>query len=74
MRVMSDCQYRYHACSRSSKIFPVAGEMRAARADLLNIEIDQISIKAKTPEGLNLDTWPNVTAVALVERLVNPKI
>src|SRR6202163_3955530 len=36
------------------KIFPVAGEMRARVADLLGVEIDQVSIKAKTPEGMNL--------------------
>ena len=55
------------------KIFPVAGEMRARVADLLNIEIDQISIKAKTPEGLNLDHVAQCHAVALVERLVEPE-
>jgi 2-C-methyl-D-erythritol 2,4-cyclodiphosphate synthase len=55
------------------KIFPVAGEMRARVADLLNIEIDQISIKAKTPEGMNLDHVAQCHAVALVERLVEPE-
>ena len=55
------------------KIFPVAGEMRARVADLLNIEIDQIRIKAKTPEGLNLDHVAQCHAVALVERLVEPE-
>ena len=29
--------------------------MRARVADLLGVDIDQVSIKAKTPEGLNLD-------------------
>ena len=33
------------------KIVPVAGEMRARVADLLGIDIDQISIKAKTPRA-----------------------
>jgi 2-C-methyl-D-erythritol 2,4-cyclodiphosphate synthase len=33
------------------KIGPIAGEMRARVADLLGIDIDQVSIKAKTPEG-----------------------
>jgi 2-C-methyl-D-erythritol 2,4-cyclodiphosphate synthase len=55
------------------KIFPVAGEMRARVADLLNIEIDQISIKAKTPEGLNLDHVAQCHAVALVERVIEPE-
>ena len=54
------------------KIFPVAGEMRAHVADLLGIGIDQISIKAKTPEGLNLDHIAQCHAVALVERTVEP--
>ena len=34
------------------KIGPVAGEMRSCVADLLGIEMEQVSIKAKTPEGL----------------------
>ena len=55
------------------KIIPVAGEMRARVADLLNIEIDQISIKAKTPEGMNLDHVAQCHAVVLVERLVEPE-
>lgn len=51
------------------KIAPIAGEMRARVADLLSIEIDQVSIKAKTPEGLNLDHIAQCHAVALVERI-----
>ncbi len=54
------------------KIGPIAGEMRARVADLLNIHIDQISIKAKTPEGLNLDHVAQCQAVALVERVADP--
>jgi 2-C-methyl-D-erythritol 2,4-cyclodiphosphate synthase len=54
------------------KIGPVAGEMRARVADLLGIEIDQVSIKAKTPEGLNLDHVAQCQAVALVERVHEP--
>ena len=53
------------------KIAPVAGEMRARVADLLGIEIDQVSIKAKTPEGLNLDHVAQCHAVALVERVTD---
>ena len=52
------------------KIGPVASEMRARVADLLNVEIDQVSIKAKTPEGLNLDHVAQCHAIALVERIV----
>jgi 2-C-methyl-D-erythritol 2,4-cyclodiphosphate synthase len=52
------------------KISPVAAEMRARVADLLNVDIDQVSIKAKTPEGLNLDHVAQCHAVALVERVL----
>ena len=55
------------------KISPIAGEMRARIADLLSIGIDQVSIKAKTPEGLNLDHVAQCHAVALVERAVEPE-
>jgi 2-C-methyl-D-erythritol 2,4-cyclodiphosphate synthase len=55
------------------KIGPVAGEMRARVADLLCIGIDQVSIKAKTPEGLNLDHVAQCQAVALVERVQEPE-
>jgi 2-C-methyl-D-erythritol 2,4-cyclodiphosphate synthase len=54
------------------KIGPVAGEMRARVADLLGIDIDQVSIKAKTPEGLNLDHVAQCQAVVLVERVQEP--
>jgi 2-C-methyl-D-erythritol 2,4-cyclodiphosphate synthase len=53
------------------KIGPVAGEMRARVADLLGVEVDQVSIKAKTPEGLNLDHVAQCHAVALVERVTD---
>jgi 2-C-methyl-D-erythritol 2,4-cyclodiphosphate synthase len=54
------------------KIAPIAGEMRSHVADLLGIRLDQVSIKAKTPEGLNLDHVAQCHAVALVERAVEP--
>ncbi len=50
------------------KIAPVAGEMRSRVADLLGIEMDQVSIKAKTPEGLGLDHVAQCHAVVLIER------
>jgi 2-C-methyl-D-erythritol 2,4-cyclodiphosphate synthase len=50
------------------KIGPVAGEMRSCVADLLGINLDQMSIKAKTPEGLGLDHVAQCHAVVLVER------
>ncbi len=55
------------------KIAPVAGEMRAHVADLLCVSLDQISIKAKTPEGLGLDHVAQCHAVALVERVQEPE-
>jgi 2-C-methyl-D-erythritol 2,4-cyclodiphosphate synthase len=51
------------------KIGPIAPEMRARVADLLKIDIDRVSIKAKTPEGLNLDHVAQCHAVALVTRI-----
>jgi len=50
------------------KIGPVAGEMRSCVADLLGINLSQLSIKAKTPEGLGLDHVAQCHAVVLVER------
>ncbi len=55
------------------KIAPVSAEMRARIADLLTIGIDQVSVKAKTPEGLNLDHVAQCHAVALVERVIEPE-
>ncbi len=51
------------------KISPIAAEMRGRVADLLGVAIDRVSIKAKTPEGLNLDHVAQCHAVALVERV-----
>jgi 2-C-methyl-D-erythritol 2,4-cyclodiphosphate synthase len=53
------------------KISPIAGEMRIRVAELLGVELDQVSIKAKTPEGLNLDHVAQCHAVALVERVTD---
>jgi 2-C-methyl-D-erythritol 2,4-cyclodiphosphate synthase len=54
------------------KISQIAGEMRARVAELLCIEIEQVSIKAKTPEGLGLDHVAQCHAIALVERVHVP--
>jgi 2-C-methyl-D-erythritol 2,4-cyclodiphosphate synthase len=54
------------------KIAPISGEMRARVADLLALGVDQVSIKAKTPEGLNLDHVAQCHAVALVEHVLEP--
>ena len=55
------------------KIAPIAGEMRARVADLLGIEMELVSIKAKTPEGLGLDHVAQCHAVALLERSTEPE-
>jgi len=54
------------------RIGPIAGEMRARVADLLCVDINQVSIKAKTPEGLNLDNVAQCHAVVLLERVPEP--
>jgi 2-C-methyl-D-erythritol 2,4-cyclodiphosphate synthase len=54
------------------KIGPIAGEMRARVADLLGVSLDQVSIKAKTPEGLGLDHVAQCHAVVLVEQTSDP--
>ncbi|HLI04116.1 MAG TPA: 2-C-methyl-D-erythritol 2,4-cyclodiphosphate synthase [Terracidiphilus sp.] len=54
------------------KISPIAADMRARVAELLHVELDQVSIKAKTPEGLNLDHVAQCHAVALVTRAQDP--
>jgi 2-C-methyl-D-erythritol 2,4-cyclodiphosphate synthase len=55
------------------KISPIAGEMRAKVADLLSVDLDQVSIKAKTPEGLGLDHVAQAHAVVLLERVRDPE-
>lgn len=53
------------------KIGPIAGEMRSRVADLLGVELNQVSIKAKTPEGLGLDHVAQCHAVVLVEKIAD---
>ena len=53
------------------KIAPIAGEMRVRVAELLRVNLNQVSIKAKTPEGLGLDHVAQCHAVALVERVTD---
>jgi 2-C-methyl-D-erythritol 2,4-cyclodiphosphate synthase len=55
------------------KISPIAGEMRCRVADLLSVDLDQVSIKAKTPEGLGLDHVAQCHAVVLLERVRDPE-
>lgn len=51
------------------KIAPIAGEIRERVASLLDIPAGDVSIKAKTPEGLGLDHVAQAHAVVLLERV-----
>ena len=55
------------------KISPVADKIRTHLADLLGVDVDQVSVKAKTPEGLNADRVAQCHAVALVQRAPEPE-
>jgi len=50
------------------KIAPVADRIRTHLADLLGLNVDQVSVKAKTPEGLGLDHVAQCHAIAMVHR------
>ncbi|HTZ56815.1 MAG TPA: 2-C-methyl-D-erythritol 2,4-cyclodiphosphate synthase [Acidobacteriaceae bacterium] len=51
------------------KIGPIAGDMRQRVAELLDIQANAVGIKAKTPEGLNMDHVAQAQAVVLLENL-----
>jgi 2-C-methyl-D-erythritol 2,4-cyclodiphosphate synthase len=53
------------------KIVPIAADMRERVADLLGLELNQVSIKGKTPEGLPQDGTAVAHVVALLESLDN---
>ena len=55
----------------AAKISPIAGEMRERVADLLSLNASDVSIKAKTPEGLNVDHVAQAHAVVLLEKQNN---
>jgi 2-C-methyl-D-erythritol 2,4-cyclodiphosphate synthase len=50
------------------KLGPHAPAIRKRLAELLNIEMDCVSVKAKTPEGLNLDNTAAAHVVVLLEK------
>src|SRR6202008_2362799 len=54
------------------KIAPIAGDMRERVADLLGVVPANVGIKAKTPEGLNVDHVAQAHAVVLLERIEEP--
>ncbi len=54
------------------KIVPIAGDMRGRLADLLGLEMNCVSIKGKTPEGLGQDHTAVAHVVALLESIHLP--
>lgn len=51
------------------KIVPIAGELRQSVAELLGVKAGDVGIKAKTPEGLNLDHVAVAHATVLLESI-----
>lgn len=54
------------------KIGPHAEKIREQVASLLGVKADCVGLKAKTPEGLNLDHTAVAHAVVLLERIKKP--
>jgi 2-C-methyl-D-erythritol 2,4-cyclodiphosphate synthase len=55
------------------KIGPQAARIRGHVAQLLGVHIDCVGLKAKTPEGLNLENTAIAHVVVLLEKLALPK-
>ena len=55
------------------KIGPHAGDIRKRVAELLNVPADCVGLKAKTPEGLNLDQAAIAHVVVLLEKAPKAK-
>lgn len=55
------------------KIVPIAGDMRERLAGLLGLDMNCVSIKGKTPEGLGHDSAAVAHVVALLEAIKLPK-
>jgi len=55
------------------KIVPIAGEIREKVAQLLGVKPGEVGIKAKTPEGLNLDHVAQAHCTVLLESLPGPE-
>ena len=51
------------------KIAPIAVDIRERIADLLDLELNAVSVKAKTPEGMNLDHVAQAHATVLLEKI-----
>lgn len=50
------------------KIGPHAATIRRRVAELLNLEVECVSVKAKTPEGLNQENTASAHVVVLLEK------
>jgi 2-C-methyl-D-erythritol 2,4-cyclodiphosphate synthase len=57
----------------SPKIGPYATEIRTRVAQLLGVDADCVGLKAKTPEGLNLENAAVAHVVVLLEKLAASK-
>ena len=55
------------------KIGPHAGAIRARVAELLGVDCNCVGLKAKTPEGLNLDTAELAHVAVLLGKIAPPK-
>ncbi len=54
---------------QAPKIGPHAATIRQRLAELLNVEVEDVSVKAKTPEGLGMDNTAAAHVVVLLEKL-----
>ncbi len=55
------------------KIVPIAGELRERVAELLGVKPGEVGIKAKTPEGMNMDHMAMAHVTVLLESLAIPE-
>jgi 2-C-methyl-D-erythritol 2,4-cyclodiphosphate synthase len=72
MRHLQDANYKvsnvdFTLIAAEPKIGPHAKDIRESVAKLLGIGLDQVSIKAKTPEGTGTDNAAIAHAFVLVE-------
>jgi 2-C-methyl-D-erythritol 2,4-cyclodiphosphate synthase len=54
------------------KIVPIAGEIRERVADLLDLDVNNVSVKGKTPEGLKQEGTAVAHVVVLLESIDLP--
>ncbi len=56
------------------KISPISADIRERLADLLDLDLKAVSIKAKTPEGLGLDHVAQAHATVLLEKVEDSQV